>query len=252
MPFFQSNNRQLFYREQGRGPLLIVLPGNTASSACHQGELDYFGARYHAVALDFLGTGQSERQEVWPQDWWQQGARDTLALIDHLGEGSAILMGTSGGAVVALWAAILGREQVRAVVADSTSEFVPAGVMRPLVEGRLARTSGQIGFWRMAHGEDWEQVVEADSRVCQAFGERGGDWFGGRLKEIACPTLFSASLKDVLLPNIGAEVASMAAQTPGSQAFLYHGGDHPLMFSAADIFRAQADLFLLKVQEQSV
>ncbi|HMN61416.1 MAG TPA: alpha/beta hydrolase [Anaerolinea sp.] len=248
MPFFQSQQHTLFYREQGTGPLLIVLPGNTASSALHGGELAYFGARYHTVSMDFLGTGQSERLEPWPDDWWRHSARDVLALIDHLDEGPAILMGTSGGAVIALWAAIFSPHQVQAVIADSTGEFFSQDIMRSALEGRLAHSPGQIAFWSDAHGEDWEQVVAADSRVIRAFGERGGDWFEGRLKEIACPTLFSASLTDDLLPRIGAEVVSMASQAPGSQAFLVNGGAHPLMFSAQAAFRAAADLFLDQVQ----
>jgi pimeloyl-ACP methyl ester carboxylesterase len=249
MPHFNSQQHRLHYREQGSGPLLILLPGNTASSACHEGDLAYYGARFHAVALDFLGTGQSERLDPWPVDWWQWGARDVLALIEHLGEQTAVLIGTSGGAVVALWAAILGPRQVSAVVADSTGEFLPAEIVRPMLEERGEHTSGQVGFWQMSHGEDWAQVVAADSQICRTFAESGGDWFKGRLKEITCPTLFSASLSDTLLPNIGVEVVSMAAQVTGSQAFLYQGGSHPLMFSATDIFRAVADLFLLKVQE---
>ena len=251
MPFFNSQHRHLFYREQGSGPLLIILPGNTASSVLHQGDLDYYGTRFRAVSMDFLGTGQSERLDPWPEDWWQHGALDVLGLIEHLGAQSAALMGTSGGAVVALWAAILNPQRVNLVIADSCGEYLPAKIVGPMLEERGLHTSGQISFWTDAHGEDWEQVVNADTQVCRAFGERGGDWFEGRLKEITCPTLFSASLADSLLPGIGVEVVSMSAQVRGSQAYLYNGGDHPLMFSAPDLFRAAADRFILQVQEQS-
>lgn len=56
MPFFKNDNLSLFYNETGSGSLLLILPGKTASSACHNGELDHFGKRYHAVSLDFRGT----------------------------------------------------------------------------------------------------------------------------------------------------------------------------------------------------
>ena len=107
-----------------------------------------------------------------------------------------------------------------------------------------------MNFWKDAHGEDWEQVVEADTRLFRAFNGQGCEWFGGRLKEIRCPVLFTASLSDSLLPHIGTDVASMAAQVPQSEAYLYHGGDHPLMWSAPEPFRAAADMFLLKVTEK--
>jgi len=250
MPFFDSHQHRLFYREQGSGELLLILPGNTASSALHKAELEYFGRRFHAAALDFLGTGQSERLATWPKDWWQQGARDALALAEHLGAREAIFMGTSGGAVAALWAAILAPQRVRAVIADSTAAGIPAQQLRVLLADRAQRTTGQVNFWKDAHGEDWEQVVEADTQLFRAFGEQGCEWFGARLTEIRCPVLFTASLSDSLLPQIGSDVASMAAQVPQSQAYLYHDGGHPLMWSAPDRFRAAADLFLLQVTEQ--
>lgn len=247
MPFFHANGHRLFYREQGEGPLILLLPGNTASSAHMQRDMEYFSQRYQAVALDFLGTGQSQRVAVWPEDWWQKGARDALTLVEHLGAKQAVFIGTSGGAVAALWAAIFEPGRVRAVVSDNTGEFVPAVTMRPLLAERGQHTPGQVRFWSDGHGADWQQVVAEDTRICALFGESGGDWFKGRLKEIACPVLFTASLADSLLPNIGPEVVSMASQVSGSQAFLANSGDHPLMWSAPAAFRPAVDNFLFQV-----
>jgi pimeloyl-ACP methyl ester carboxylesterase len=122
MPHFSWKDRSIFYREQGDGLLLVVLPGNTASSRCHQGELDYFCDRFRVAALDFLGSGESERLPVWAGDWWAKCAAQTAALVEHLGYENCILMGTSGGAVAALRAALQFPERVRAVIADSFSE----------------------------------------------------------------------------------------------------------------------------------
>ncbi|QTA84412.1 alpha/beta fold hydrolase [Desulfonema magnum] len=88
MPYFIYNNHRLFYREQGNGQLLLILPGNTASSACLQSELEYFGRHYHVVSFDFMGTGRSDRMSSWPEDWWKQGADQAAALLDHLGTDS--------------------------------------------------------------------------------------------------------------------------------------------------------------------
>ena len=119
MPYFTANNQRLFYREQGSGPLLLILHGNTASSAMHAGELAYFGQRYHAVALDLPGCGQSQREAVWPDDWWAQGGHAAAALVQHLGYPRALVMGTSGGIDSAVTACVavdaLGAERVNAV-----------------------------------------------------------------------------------------------------------------------------------------
>ena len=216
---------------------MLILPGNTASSACHEGELSYFSRYYHTVALDFWGTGQSDRLETWPEDLWETGAREAAALIQHLGEGKALVVGTSGGAIVALMMAILFPEQVQAVVADSCIERYPAALLRMVVSERQQRTENQIAFWQLAHGDDWQQVVDADSDCLYRLAARGDlDWAQGRLRQISCPVLLTASLCDKSLPDVGHKIGHMAEQISGSRVLLVNGGDHPLMWSRREDF----------------
>lgn len=248
MPLFTNNGHGLFYRETGTGPLLLVLPGNTASSACHQGELDHFGTRYHAVSMDFWGTGQSDRLAVWPDDWWEQSAHDAAALIRHLGYARALVMGTSGGADVALLVAILHATDVGGVIADSTVEHFRSPALSNAVQDRLRYTEEQVSFWRHAHGDDWRQVVEADSDFLLRFERAGGDLFRGRLNRIQCPVLLCGSLQDECLPDTETQLQSMAAQLVNGCLHLAREGAHPLMWSCAEVFRREADRFLSRVQ----
>lgn len=245
MPHFVHNSRHLFYREQGNGPLLIILPGNTASSACHEEEMTYFSRHYRAVALDFWGTGQSDRIDVWPEDWWETAAYDVSALVKHLGEEHAALIGTSGGGVVALLTPILFPERVWAVVADSCIERYPAALLRMVVTERRQRTEKQIAFWQFAHGDDWQQVVDADSeRLLKAAQQGALDWARGRLKDIHCPVLLTASLCDKSLPDVGQKICRMAEQIPDSRVLLVNAGDHPLMWSRREDFFHVCEYFL--------
>jgi pimeloyl-ACP methyl ester carboxylesterase len=163
MPYFTHRQRRLFYRAEGQGPLLMILHGNTASSAARLGELIHFGQRYRAVALDFPGTGQSDRLNVWPDDWWLKGACAAVALMDHLSTGQSFVVGTSGGAIAALLMAQHVPDRVRAVIADSCVRRQPPKVVRAEVANRMQRHPEAVASWRHAHGDDWEQVVEADS-----------------------------------------------------------------------------------------
>jgi valacyclovir hydrolase len=250
MPAFTNDDHQLFYREQGSGPLLLILPGNTASSANHSGELAYFGQRYRAVSLDFWGTGQSDRLEQWPDNWWEVGAHDAAALIAHLGDEPAFVMGTSGGAIVALLLAILYPERVRAVIADSIVERFTAASLKRSVAGRAARTPEQVTLWAQAHGEDWQAVVDADSGMLMHFLKKTrGDWAQGRLHQINCPVLLTASLEDSMLPNVCKQLMSMSRQIPNSRSFLTGDGDHPLMWSRPEDFRHVCDYFLRRIEE---
>ena len=237
MPSFIHNSRRLFYREQGKGSLLLLLPGNTASSACYDGELNYFSSHYRAVSLDFWGTGQSDRADVWPENWWEIGAEDAVALIQHLGEEKALIVGTSGGAIAALLMAILFPEQVQAVVADSCIQRYPAALLRMVVAERRQRSEKQIAFWQIAHGDDWEQVIEADSECLRRVAALGDlDWTQGRLRNIRCPVLLTASLLDRSLPDVGRKICGMAEQIPESRVLFVNGGDHPLMWSRREDF----------------
>ncbi len=244
MPDFVHDGHRLFYREHGAGPLLLILPGNTASSALHNGELNHFGAHYRTVALDFWGTGQSDRLDSWPDNWWEQGAHDAAALMEHLGYQRGLAMGTSGGAIVALLMGILYPQRVLGVVADSVVERLPAPTLSREVKKRAERTPGQVAFWQRAHGEDWGQVVDADSDFLLRFEKAGGDCFHGRLREIRCPVLLSASLEDENLPQMEAQLRAMAEQIWASRVYLAPTGGHPLMWSRPDEFQREADPFL--------
>jgi pimeloyl-ACP methyl ester carboxylesterase len=245
MPAYTHNQSQLFYREQGAGPLLLLLPGNTASSACYQGEMDYFSQHYHVVAPDLRGTGHSERIASWPDTWWEQGAHDVVALLDHLQAETCIAVGSSGGGVVALLLALLSPQRVRAVVADSCTRIFSAPMLHSIVAGREQPPAELAMFWQYAHGDDWQQVVAADSALLLRLAEQGGyDWARERLSQVQCPVLLTASLHDAEIPDIGQHVLAMAQQMPHSQVFLTNAGGHPLMWTRPTQFRCAVTCFL--------
>jgi pimeloyl-ACP methyl ester carboxylesterase len=146
--------------------------------------------------------------------------------------------------MVALLMAAIYPERVRAVVADSFAERLDPNRLRAEVAERRKREPGAVAFWRHAQGDDWEQVVEADSELLLRLANRGGDWLRGRLPQVRCPVLFTASLRDQLVPNAAADCARMAARLPGSEVFLVNAGWHPLMWSQPTAFRRVVDGFL--------
>ena len=235
---------RLAWRERGSGPLLVLLPGSTASSAHHAGELEYFGRRFRAAALDLPGTGRSERRDRWPDDWWDLGAHAAAALVDRLAAGPAVLVGSSGGGVVALLAAALHPASVRAVIADSTVPRYDPDFLRRAAVLRKLETPPSVAFWEHGHGEDWREVVDADSAFLERIGAAGGDPFAGRLTRVGCPVLLTGSLGDELIGGIGEGALEIARAIPGSQVFLTREGKHPMIWTRPAEFRAVADAFL--------
>jgi valacyclovir hydrolase len=251
MPFIMVGERRLFYREQGEGPLLLILPGNTASSASHLDEMAYYSNRFHVVSLDFWGTGQSERADSLPLNWFHLAASDAAALAARLDPEKAIWMGTSGGGIAALLAAIQFPERVRAVIADSTPEHFDAESIEVLLADRGKQTAGQISFWSSAQGQNWQQVVDADTEFLRRLAFVSGGLYNGRLTEISCPVLFTASLQDDLIPDVSGQVIKMAGQISGSQVFFANHGGHPLMWSCPELFRKFCDKFIANLAEDS-
>jgi len=246
MPFFEWNQHRLFYRQQGSGPLLVILPGNTASSAHLKGELAYFSNRFHVVALDFLGTGQSDRVAIWADDWWLQGANQITALINHLGYDQALLMGASGGAVAALLTAIHFPMYIRGVIADSFVDQAPPEAFRArVIADRAQRKPEQIRFWQTGHGDDWNQVVAADTVMLEHFVDQGANWFQGQLDQVQCPVLLTASLRDSLIQPVTRNFCGMIEKIPDCRLYLHPEGGHPLMWSEPGVFRTVSDQFLL-------
>ena len=241
---FVQAGRKLHFREAGAGFPLLLLPGNTASAAHHTADLDRLGQRYHVYAFDAYGVGESERADVWPSDWWALAARDSAALMRAQGHTRWVTLGTSGGAVTALLQAALFPEAVRLVVADSCTPSWTLEAMRQVIATRNLKLPEQIAFWRAGHGDDWEQVVDADSDLMLRFAEAGGDWFGGQLAEVRCPALLTGSFADDAIPNAGERLFEMARQIPQASLFISSHGGHPLMWSAADIFYAVLEPWL--------
>jgi len=76
------------------------------------------------------------------------------------------------------------------------------------------------------------------------FADQGGDWLKGRLHEIQCPVLLTASKLDDALPQVVEQVSRMSEQIAGCQVFLNNSGRYPLMWSSPPDFRPISDYFL--------
>lgn len=91
----------------------------------------------------------------------------------------------------------------------------------------------------------WFAILEKKAAcMILRFSKQGGEQFYGRLKDINCPVLFTASLSDEMLPDPGAQICRMMQQISGSQAFLCREGNHPLMWNRPAEFRRAVDGFL--------
>jgi pimeloyl-ACP methyl ester carboxylesterase len=120
MSSFSLDGQRLAYTVHGEGPrLTILLHGLLFSQYMHEALARSLAERGHrVVTLDLLGHGQSDR----PTDKWRYSmpafGAQIVALLDHLGEPEADVMGTSLGANAALEAVAQAPERFRGMVIE--------------------------------------------------------------------------------------------------------------------------------------
>ncbi|MDM0107788.1 alpha/beta hydrolase [Variovorax sp. J22R24] len=123
-------NLDPFFREVGAGPAVVCLHSNASSSSQWRGLMDRLAPEFHVWAVDSLGAGRSP---AWPTDR-KVALRDEVALIEPVlalaGE-RTVLVGHSYGAAVALIAAIVRPQRVRALVLYEPTLFALVDAEKP-------------------------------------------------------------------------------------------------------------------------
>src|SRR3954470_13068250 len=120
MGSFSLDGQRLAYTVHGSSPrLTILLHGLLFSQYMHEALAKALAERGHrVVTLDLLGHGESDR----PTDKWRYSmpayGRQVVALLDHLGEREAVVMGTSLGANAALEAVAQAPDRFRGMVIE--------------------------------------------------------------------------------------------------------------------------------------
>jgi len=120
MGSFTLDGQRLAYTVHGSNPrLTVLLHGLLFSQYMHEALAQSLAERGHrVVTLDLLGHGESDR----PRDMWRYSmpafGAEVVALLDHLGEREAVVMGTSLGANAALEAVAQAPERFRGMVIE--------------------------------------------------------------------------------------------------------------------------------------
>jgi pimeloyl-ACP methyl ester carboxylesterase len=126
MPTFLTiDGRRLHYAEQGSGEPTVVFESGMGASGLGWAAVQTEVAGYvRAVSYDRAGLGRSDADPAARE--LQHLARDLMALLDHLGSASYVLVGHSWGGPIVRVAAAERRTQVAGIVlVDPTDETCP-------------------------------------------------------------------------------------------------------------------------------
>ena len=113
----------------GRGPLIVCVHGWPELAYSWRHQVEHFAARgYRVAALDVRGYGRSSKPREIADYTLRELTSDVAAVIDALGDGSAIVFGHDWGAPISWTTALLHPGRVSAVALLSVP-YVPLGGM---------------------------------------------------------------------------------------------------------------------------
>ena len=236
MSYFSYGSHQIYYERHGTGKPLILLHGNTASCRMFDPILPLLAEKYRVITMDFLGCGRSDHLSAWPSDLWYEWAKQVRALCGHLGLREVYLVGTSGGALAAINATLEFPQLVRAVAADSFAGISadPAAI-KDIQAGRTQakQIEGFRSYLQSIHGEDWEQVFDADTDAVVRHAKEIGAYFHKSLSELQAPLLLTGSEEDEMFPpeHYQRLFREICQETNRAKKHVFPHGGHPAMMS---------------------
>jgi pimeloyl-ACP methyl ester carboxylesterase len=134
--WLDAHGLRMHIAEAGTGPLVLLLHGFPECWYSWRHQLASLAAAgYHAVAPDQRGYGRTDRPAAAASYSILHLTGDVMALMDALGEESAIVAGHDWGAPVAWHAALLRPDRVRGVIGLSVP-YRPRGSTPPLTAMR--------------------------------------------------------------------------------------------------------------------
>lgn len=238
MPYCLYEGKKLYYSVTGSGKPVVLLHGDAASSGMFELLLPLYADHFQVVLLDFLGNGRSDRVESLPVDLWISQSQQTIALLEHLKLGKASLIGTSGGAWVAINAALARPDLVERAVADSfDGRTLPEDFAQNLLTERAFSKGDPMSrqFYEWCHGAEWEAVVDLNTETLLTCAAQKRPLFHQPLERLQVPVLFLGSLEDTTCrKDLKEEYGQMERVVPSGRVHLFPTGGHPAMATNAE------------------
>jgi valacyclovir hydrolase len=207
MAWFEHSSSRIYYEESGRGTPVLLLPGFAGSIEEYSALRETLvTAGYKVIAADLPGSGRSEPQpREYTASYYEDDARSFAALLQHLGVGSAHLIGFSDGGEVSLLMSALMSDVARSVVTWGAVGSIndPHGQLRDMLYNVVDNPAPPLQpfseYLKAAYGESnaramTRSVVTAYSDIVAA----GGDISLSKVGNITCPALLITGEHDFL------------------------------------------------------
>jgi pimeloyl-ACP methyl ester carboxylesterase len=239
MAYFNFENRKVYYKIKGHNAPLLLLHGNTVSSKMFRTIVKKYEKEFQVILLDLPGHGKSERLAKFETDFWFYNSEVANALIDELKLGKISVIGTSGGALVAINLGLEHPEKINCIIADSFEGEYPLMSYIESIHSDRERDKKKFLaklIWLYCHGFDWKKIVDLDTEVNIEFSKTKRSFFHRSISELKVPTLLTGSKKDEYCNYLDKIYNDLKSKNNSLEIHLFDEGNHPAMLSNKNEF----------------
>ena len=251
MPRFQHGSVEIAYLDEGDGAPIVLVHGFASTKEVNWVQPGWVATLTRAgrrvIALDNRGHGQSTKLYDLADYHTTKMADDVRALMDHLGIGSADVMGYSMGARICAFLAVEAPARVRSAVLGGLGNHLidKVGLPESIADALEAPSIDAVTDPQGRTFRAFAEQTKSDLRALAAC-IRGSRQTLTRddVARIRAPTLIAVGSKD----SVAGSAQELAALIPGARALDIPGRDHMLavgdkVFKAGVLdFLAQADM----------
>jgi len=260
--FLETNGARIYHEVEGSGEPVVLIHAGVANLRMWDDQVAALRDAYRVIRYDTRGFGRTETDAVEFSN-----RADIVALLDHLGEPSAHVVGLSRGGMIALDFAIEHPDRVRSL-------SVAAGGIGGYESPDDADASVFEEAEKMLEARDWEGITDWETaywadgpgqpkdRVDPTVRARVHDWIltnyqaekeegkpqtlnppaVGRLSELRMPLLVMVGTLDE--PGTMESMHHLAREVPGARLEVFDGAAHMVNLEQPERFNSVLRGFL--------
>jgi len=239
---FRSRENRLSYNITGTAESsnnLMLIHDNGQSSRVFDSELRFYSTYFNTITVDLTGHGKSPRGTDTYDNFWITNAEAALLVCEKLKLKKVSVIGTGGGALVAMNMALLNPGMVKSIIAESMPGLEADSLYVEYLESyrKKARGSDMKQKYQMMNGSRWEKVLDEDTQMQKDFVKRGGHFLHGDAASLPCPVLLTGCPGYDLLPDIEERLKQSSERIKKSQIHIFSSGRYPLFLNRNGEFR---------------
>ena len=260
----ETNGARIYYEAEGAGEPVVMIHAGVANLRMWDDQVAALRDSYRVIRYDTRGFGRTETDAVEFSN-----RADIAALLDHLGERSAHIVGFSRAGSIALDFTIEYPDRVRSLVVgaggiggyespdESSAETFEVAEKLWEAKDWAALSEWETAYWADGPGQAVDRVPEVRAKVHDwvltnylAEKEEGKPQVldppaVGRLGEVKAPLLVAIGTLDD--PGTQESMRHLAEAVPGARLEVFEGVAHMINLERPDRFNALLREFLAGV-----